>query len=194
MRTFIVRTFMVLCFTALPPGLAHEPNRERTVDPNAPVATVSITSSGAEQPSLVEVRLEPGSANRGELYLSLSQAGRYKRRVLQPSAPGVYRLRYTFPAPGDWNVYLRYGPGQAGLVTWLTVNVSPPSGRGEALSKTVSARFEDGFARDVPEYVQPLGYAAFLLLTSLALLGITVLLGRIRQVRSSAQPLSVSHS
>lgn len=162
---------------------AHEPTTNRPVDPNAPVATVAVSREGNRQPSLVEVRLDPATANgSGELFLSLSQNGQYKRQVLQPSAPGVYRLRYAFPAGGDWNVYLRYGAGQAGLVAWTEVLVSPSPGRGE----TASARFEDGYAREVPAYVQPLGYAAFGLLMILALLGVIHLLNRIRRAPTSA--------
>jgi hypothetical protein len=160
---------------------AHEPVPGRPVDPNAPAATVSVTRGGTGQPSLVEVRLEPQSANgSGELFLSLSQNGQYKRRVLQPSTPGVYRLRYAFPTAGNWNVYLRYGAGQAGLVAWTEVSVPPPAGR-----EVATARFEDGYARDVPGYVQPLGYAAFGLLMVLALLGVGYLLNRIRHAPAS---------
>lgn len=178
------RAVIALVFALLltPQVSAHEPNRARAPDPDAPVATVVVTPGQPGGPSLLEMRLEPAHANRGELYISLSQAGRYKRRVLEPSAPGIYRLRYTFPAVGDWNVYLRYGAGQAGLVTWLTLNVSSAPGAGASMSaEPVSARFEDGFARTVPGYIQPLGYAAFLLLAVLAFIGIAVLLTMIRQ-------------
>lgn len=168
---------------------AHGPNSNRPVDPNAPAATVSVTRDGAGQPSLVEVRFELKRANdSGELFLALSQNGQYKRQVLQPSAPGVYRLRYSFPAEGDWNVYLRYGAGQAGLVAWTEVSVPPSPGRVE----TVSVRFEDGYAREVPGYVQPLGYAIYGLLTILAFLGVIYLLNRIRRAPTS-DPLSPAH-
>lgn len=170
----------LVLFTGLPllaHVSAHESSADRPVDPNAPIATVSVTPQGERQASTVEVRLEPQDANAGgELFLSLSRGRLHERRVLQQAEPGTYRLSYAFPEQGMWDVYLRYGAGQAGSVAWTNLSVPAAGERAEA----VSVRFQDGFARAVPNYVQPLGYAAFGVLAALAVLGVAYLLRRIR--------------
>ena len=168
---------------------AHEAAAGRPLDPNAPVATVSLTPQGDRQASTVEVRLEPQDANAGgELFLSLSRGRLHERRVLQQAEPGTYRLFYAFPAPGTWDVYLRYGAGQAGSVAWTNLSVPAAGERAEA----VSVRFQDGFARAVPNYVQPLGYAAFGVLAALAVLGVAYLLRRIRRASEPSSLLPAS--
>lgn len=176
------RTLVALIlFTGLPllaHVSAHESATDRPVDPNAPIATVSVTPQGERQPSAVEVRLQPQDANPGgELFLSLSRGKLHERRVLQQAEPGTYRLSYAFPEQGKWGVYLRYGAGQAGSLAWTNVSV-PTAGEGAA---AVSVRFQNGFARTVPWYIQPLGYAAFGVLAALAILGVAYLLRRIRR-------------
>lgn len=76
-----------------------------------------------------------------------------------------------------WDVYLRYGVGQAGSVAWINMSVPAARARAEA----VSVRLQDGFARTVPSYVQPLGYAAFGVLAALTVLGVANLLRRIQR-------------
>lgn len=168
---------------------AHESAADRPVDPNAPTATVTVTPQGERQPSIVEVRLRPQDANPGgELFLSLSRGRLHKRRVLQQAEPGTYRLAYAFPEQGVWDVYLRYGAGQAGSVAWTNLSVPAAGERAEA----VSVRLQDGFARAVPSYVQPLGYAAFGVLAALAVLGVAYLLRRIRRASEPSSLLPVS--
>lgn len=168
---------------------AHESAADRPVDPNAPTATVTVTPQGERQPSTVEVRLEPQDANPGgELFLSLSRGRLHERRVLQQAEPGTYRLSYAFPEQGVWDVYLRYGAGQAGSVAWTNLSVPAAGERAEA----VSVRLQDGFARAVPHYVQPLGYAAFGVLAALAVLGVAYLLRRIRRAPEPSPLLPAS--
>lgn len=62
-------------------------------------------------------------------------------------------------------------------MAWTNLSVPPAAARAEA----VSVRFQDGFSRAVPRYVQPLGYAAFGVLAALAGLGVALLLRRIRR-------------
>lgn len=181
----------LVLFTGLPllaHVSAHESAADRPVDPNAPTATVSVTQGGG-QANTVEVRLEPQDANAGgELFLSLSRGRLHERRVLQQAEPGTYRLSYAFPTPGMWNVYMRYGGGQAGSVAWTNLSVPAAGEHAEA----VSVRFQDGFARAVPNYVQPLGYAAFGVLAALAVLGVAYLLRRIRRASEPSSPLPAS--
>ncbi len=163
---------------------AHGSEIDQPLDPTAPVATVSVIPQGEQQPSAVEVRLEPPDANAGgELFLSLSRGRRHERRVLRQTEPGTYRLLYAFPERGVWNVYLRFGAGQAGSVAWANLPVSVDGER----AGDVSVRFRNGFARAVPRYVQPLGYAVFGVLASLAVVGVAYLLHRIRHA-SEAYP------
>lgn len=171
----------LVLFTGLPLFAhvsAHESAADRPVDPNAPVATVSVTPPDDRQSSVIEVRLEPRDTNAGgELFLSLSRDRLHERRVLQQAEPGTYRHAYAFPEQGMWDVYLRYGAGQVGSVAWT--NLSVPVAGERAVVATV--RLQDGFARAVPRYVQPLGYASFGVLAALAILGVAHLLRRIRR-------------
>ena len=164
---------------------AHESSADRPVDPNAAIATVSVTPQGERQASTVEVRLGPHDTNAGgELFLSLSRGRLHERRVLQQAEPGTYRLAYAFPEQGMWDVYMRYGAGQAGSVVWTNLTVPAAGERAEAMS----VRFQDGFARVVPNYVQPLGYAAFGVLVALAGLGVAYLL---RRIQRASEPSSL---
>ncbi len=179
--------FFGLLLTAY--GAAHGSATDQLLDPTAPVATVSVIPQGDQQPNVVEVRLEPRDASTGgELFLSLSRGRRHERRVLRQTEPGTYRLIYAFPEQGVWNVYLRFGAGQAGSVAWgkLLVPVA-----GERVG-SVSMRFRSGFARAVPRYVQPLGYAVFGVLASLAVAGVAYLLRRIRYASQTPPPVTSS--
>lgn len=152
----IFSVFVLFCGLSLTVyGAAHGSATDQPLDPNAPVATVSVIPQG-DQPSAVEVQLEPRDANAGgELFLSLSRGRRYERRVLRQTEPGTYRLIYAFPEQGVWNVYLRFGAGQAGSVAWGNLLVPVVGER----AGSVSMRFRNGFAHAVPSYVQPLGFA-----------------------------------
>lgn len=163
---------------ALTLAWGHDNSPSPLPNQHAPVATVSLTPA-PDGPTTVEVRLEPrAAAGLGELFLSLTsleQRGLHHRRVLRPLEPGVYRLEYAFPRGGVWGVYVRFGPGQAGFV-----------GSGRLLLtgglQQLHIDLTDGFAREAPAYVQPLGYAVFGVLAVLAFTGTTLLLRRLRQV------------
>lgn len=147
------------------------------------VVTVSgrIEHKGPGLPSLVQFRLDPpNAAGGGELLVSISKGqGLVKRGVLQPVAPGVYEFEYIFPEGGVWFLYVRFGPGQAGLVSTPYVHVLLQAGTED----TFGGVFRRGLA-NVPGYVLPLGYAAFGVIGALALGGVTaILLWLRRQLR-----------
>jgi hypothetical protein len=172
---------LVALIGALTLAWGHENGQSPRPDHHAPIASVSLTPTPSGS-TAVEVRLEPRDATRGELYLSLTsleQRGLHHRRVLRPLEPGVYGLEYTFPRGGVWGFYVRFGPGQAGFVGFGRLPIT-----GEA--QQLRLELTDGFAREVPPYVQPLGYALFGLLATLALAGTTLLLRRVRQVPQAA--------
>lgn len=152
---------------------AHDGVHPLRAGPDAPMATVTMTHQGSGLPSLIDVQLEPAhAAGRGELFLSFTKGKTHKRQVLQLIGEGRYRLEYIFPEAGSWHVYLRYGAGQAGYLTYRVMNITPRAGAVD----TLTVRFTDSFAGDVPPYVQPLDFAVFGLLAVLALASIVTLL------------------
>ncbi len=136
-------------------------------------AQVTIEHRGSGRPSLVRVRLDPPTAaGGGELLLSIYNGeGVINRHALQPVAPGVYQDEYVFPQGGLWRYYMRFGPGQAGFASADHVSITPEAGTVD----TFSAVFRNDLAR-APGFVQPLGYAAFGLIASLALAGVSAIL------------------
>lgn len=159
-------------------ALAHGDGQNPLPDRHAPVGTLTFTPGPGS--TTIEMRLEPHDvAGRGELYLSLTsleQRGLHHRRVLRPVEPGLYRMEYAFPRDGAWVFYVHFGTGQAGFVGQGRFT------RAAGAVQAVRVEFGDGFAREVPGYVQPLGYAAFGLLALVAGVGATFLLRRVREV------------
>lgn len=142
-------------------------------------AQIAIADGGSGRPSLVTVRVAPPDAPRGgEMLLSMFRpGGMINRQVLEPAAPGVYRGWYVFPVAGTWWYYARFGPGQWGSVAGGPMDVGGTPGTVDRAALTFR-----GKRRRAPEYVQPLGYAAFGLLGALALAGITAVLAGLRRV------------
>ena len=158
---------------------------EPPAEGDRPIAEVSATHQGFEQPSRVEVRLEPaGAAQDGELFVALSKGDHRYRRVLQPVERGLYRLEYTFAEAGSWRLYVRFGPGQAGFAGRASVPINPLGGG----TDVIILPLEGGYSGDVPAYVQPLGFAAFGVITLTSLSGIYLLLGWIRRRLEAALP------
>ncbi len=135
---------------------------------------VTIRHRGPGLPSVVTVRLyPPGAAGDGELLLSIFQRDGtvINRHVLQPIGPGVYKAEFVFPSGGSWGYYMRFGPGQAGYASGGIVDLTLEAGTVD----TFAAVFRSGLRR-APQYVQPLGYAAFGLMAALALAGVWAIL------------------
>lgn len=139
---------------------------------NQRLARVTVAHLGT-QPSRILVQLEPSqAAGKGELVVSLTQGSTHYRQVLLPLGPGRYALSYTFPNEGRWNIYLRYGPGQAGYVGSEHVEIRSGSG----LAQELDIKLYSGYNGNVPAYVQPLGFVVFGLLATTALLSVVWLL------------------
>lgn len=144
-------------------------------------ARIAVADEGTDRSSLVTVRISPADAPRGgEILLSMFRpGGTINRQVLEPASPGLYRGRYVFSVSGTWWYYLRFGPGQWGSVA-----------TGYLLIAGQPGTVDHGFAtfrserRRAPEWVQPLGYAAFGLIGAIALACITAVLVRIRRYGS----------
>ena len=157
--------------------------------PDAPIVTVSVRHRGPDLASVIEIRLTPqNAAGNGELYLSMikpTPGGYLKmRRVLTPATRGVYLFEYRFPEEGNWEFYLRYGPGQAGYSALTLADISPRVGGVD----TFTSQMRRGYFERVPGWVQPLGYAAFGLLAALALAGVAAIMHHLRQIQSPARP------
>jgi hypothetical protein len=107
-----------------------------------------------------------------------------RRQLLSPDAPGVYRLEYRFPEGGLWYFYLRFGVGQAGFVALTRMVVAPRAGGQD----TFTLPMRRGLAPGIPTWVQPLGYAVFGLIATLATAGVALILHHLRQVIGQGAP------
>lgn len=145
---------------------AADAEREATV-------TLQRHSNGT---GTLEVELRPQNSWSRDLFISLYRDEFRERRGIRPDEAGGYRLDVRVPVAGRWGVYLRYGVAQAGYAGYGTLTVPQPGG-------TASTQIElaRGFANDVPEFVQPLGFAVFAVIAGLTLLGLRMLLNVIRQ-------------
>ena len=150
--------------------------------PRRATAQIAVADGGTGRPSLVTVRVTPADAPRGgEVLLSMFRpGGMINRQVLEPVAPGVYRGAYLFPVSGTWWYYARFGPGQFGSVAGGFIPVAGVPG---TIDRAAAAFHGE---RRAPEYVQPLGYAAFALMGASALAGVTAVLARLRRLSQRA--------
>ena len=145
-------------------------------------AEITIRHRGPGLPAVVVVRLQPlSAAGGGELLLSMfDRRGTINRRVLEAVARGTYRAEFLFPSGGRWGYYVRFGPGQAGYAGAGVIDMTPEAG----LVETFTAVLHSGL-RGAPQYVQPLGYAAFGVLAVLALAGVWAILAWLSSARGS---------
>ncbi|HKX17803.1 MAG TPA: hypothetical protein VJT33_07340, partial [bacterium] len=164
-------------------GAARTAAKPAFPGPTRATAQIAIADGGTGHPSLVTVRVTPADAPRGgEMLLSIFRpGGMINRQVLEPVAPGVYRGAYLFPVSGTWWYYARFGPGQWGSVAGGFILVAGVPGTIDRAA--VGFRSE---RRRAPEYVRPLGYAAFALMGAIALASVTGVLVRMRRLSQDA--------
>lgn len=160
-------------------GAARAAAKPAFPGPTRATGEIAIADGGTDRPSLVTIRVTPADAPRGgEMLLSMYRPGGIiNRQVLEPVTPGVYRGAYLFPVSGTWWYYARFGPGQFGSVAGGFILVAGVPGTVDRAA--VAFR---GERRRTPEYVQPLGYAAFGLMGAIALAGVTAVLVRMRRL------------
>lgn len=91
------------------------------------------------------------------------------RTVLRPSQDGVYSFPIVFDHAGEWGVWLRYG---LGLETYERIRRFDIRDEVRVMDVGSSTFRGYSFRPDVPDYVQPMGYAIFgtLLLCTLLML------------------------
>jgi Rrf2 family protein len=90
------------------------------------------------------------------------------RRIVPASSPGVYRLEYTFPQDGYWEINLRHGIGLDRYYAGVDLNI-------DDFSQNYTRRtvFQGDLDTRAPRYIQSIGFAVFglLLFTTLMLIG-----------------------
>lgn len=165
----------------LPLAHAHGEEAESAAPESGQRALVTIERQPGAATGLVEVNLPSKAEWRAGLFISLFQGEFHERKGIRRDARGRYRLEARLPPPGELNIYLRYGPGQAGSAGYARVLLPEEGGRVRA-----SVHLDDGFARDVPAYVQPLGFLVFGAIAALTVLGLSVILQSIRASQGSA--------
>ncbi len=139
------------------------------------IVETSVTTRAA-QPALIEARTDPRVTGQGEMrfiiYRTDDDLRDFEARVVPPVEGGLYRLEYTFPDKGSWEIRLRFGTGLDLYETWISSYLDPSS------ETTLNFRnvFYGSLSADTPRYVQPLGFGIFALMLLLALtLVVTIL-------------------
>jgi hypothetical protein len=92
------------------------------------------------------------------------------RRII-PAQNGIYRLMYTFPEDGYWDINLRYGIGLDRYYANLDLRV-------DQRSQTYNRRtvFHGDLDNQTPNYIQSIGFGVFALLLFITLSLITTIL------------------
>ena len=139
-------------------------------------ARVTLERTGER--GILEVELLPAGVWRGDVFVSLYRGEFRERKGLRPGEGGEYRIEVAVPEAGEWGVYLRYGVAQAGYAGYGTLSVPPAGG-----SASTTLRLSSGFVREVPAFVQPLGFALFTVIALATLIGLRALLQRIRRAQ-----------
>jgi hypothetical protein len=176
-RGILLLTLVAGSLLAQRPATAHGPATLAAGD-HPHRAVVSVARDAGTGRGTLEVEVSPADAWRGSLFVSLYQGPFHERKEIRPDDSGRYRLEVRLPQAGQWGVYLRYGLAQAGYAGSGRLTIP----EGGAVATELS--LHRGFSGDVPGYVQPLGFLAFALVAGLTVLGLGVLLQRIRASQS----------
>jgi hypothetical protein len=149
-------------------------------------AEISIILRGAAQPALIEVRTDPAVTKNEELrfwiYRNDDDSRAFDSRVVPPVEPGLYRLEYTFPEKGSWELRMRYGTG-LDLYYANVSNYLEPS-----QEKTLNFRetFYGSLSTSTPRYIQPLGFGIFALMLVIALTLVVTILRWLKRQQKTA--------
>lgn len=122
--------------------------------------SVEIDNNGIGQKSIIRVITEPDKMHGQELAISVQNSARETavRTVVPPSADGVYTLPIVFDREGEWGMWMRYGLGLENYERVRRFNIMDEVETVEVGSST----FRNYFLKpEVPDYVQPMGYAIF---------------------------------
>jgi hypothetical protein len=150
-------------------------------------AEVSIVLGGAVQPALIEVRTDPAITKNEELrfwiYRNDDDSRAFDSRVAPPVEPGLYRLEYSFPEKGSWELRMRYGTG-LDLYYANVSNYLEPS-----QEKTLNFRetFYGSLTTSTPRYIQPLGFGIFALMLVIALTLVVTILRWLKRQQKTAE-------
>jgi len=133
--------------------------------------SVEIDNKGIGQESIIRILTDPEKMQGQELSISVQSPKQetFVRTVLPPSEDGVYKLPIAFDQTGEWGMWMRYGLGLENYERIRRFNIRDEVG----VIGVGSSTFRNYFLKpDVPNYVQPMGYAIFgtLLLCTLLML------------------------
>ncbi len=132
---------------------------------------VEVDNRGIGQESMIRVITDPEKMKGQELSVSVQSPERETvvRTVVPFSEDGIYELPIVFDQTGEWGMWMRYG---LGLENYERIRRFEIGDEAEVV-QAGSSTFRNYFLRpDVPDYVQPMGYAIFgtLLLCTLLML------------------------
>lgn len=133
--------------------------------------TIEIDNQGILQPSTISIFTDVAEMQGQEMTVSVRSArGRTAlRTVVVPTEDGVYSFPIDFDSVGEWGVWMRYGLGLETYERVRRFQINDVVG----VVEVGSSSFRGTLRPDVPDYVQPMGYAIFLtlLLCTLLMLG-----------------------
>jgi hypothetical protein len=136
--------------------------------PRIQVMDLNIDRQGKQL--ILEVHTEEKQNPLAEMSFYIYQPGAsrdFTRRIVPAVSPGVYRLLYTFPQDGYWEINLRQGIGLDRYYAELSLTIDE-----SAQSYSRRMVFQGDMDRQTPGYIQGIGFAVFglLLLITLILL------------------------
>jgi hypothetical protein len=149
-------------------------------------ANITITTRGALQPSLIEVRTDPTLTGNEELrfwiYRNDDDLRTFESRVVAPLEPGLYQFEHSFSERGNWGLNMRYGTG----LDLYYANVSGTLDPTQEKAQSFQDIFYGTLTTQTPGYIQPLGFGIFALMLVIALtLVITILRWLKRQQKAA---------
>jgi hypothetical protein len=159
-------------------GFVMAESRTRVID-------MSINLRGKD----LILEVTPETINRfGEMSFYIYKPGdprNFIRRMI-PAQNGIYRLIYTFPEDGYWDINLRYGIGLDRYYANLDLSV-------DQRSQTYNRRtvFHGDLDNQAPNYIQTIGFGVFALLLLITLSLITTILRWLKKVRGQGSDIGL---
>ena len=131
--------------------------------------SLEINNQGLGQPSTITILTDPAETRGQEFGISVRNANweTVLRTVVTSSENGEYSFPIVFDSTGEWGIWMRYGLGLENFERTQRFVIGD-----EVDVLGGSSSFRGSLAPDVPNYVQPMGYAIFgtLLLCTLLML------------------------
>lgn len=147
---------------------------------------LSLDYQGLEQPSSLSIQTSPPV--KGELVIDLHFRGpsesRLGQTLVRPFKNGEIIMPFRFDQTGEWGIWMRYGTGIDTYQEYIRFNLDETPVR-----RSYGGLFEGDLGSDVPDYVQPLGFAIFGFLLLISIVTLVFSIRWIASKKRSVQPV-----